>query len=365
MDAELEAARRAEPAWDALREQRMLGRVKAAREARERARRLRRRALGAGALVAVAAGAALAWIVPSEPGASSPDASPPALAAAEPEGGRLTLADGSEAELGRDAHVEVVAQSAREVLLAQSAGEVRYVVSDRPERAFIVRAADVTVQVRGTRFVVRVGQGAPIEAVEIEVEEGRVEVTRAGASSMLTAGDALRVQVGEVARAEAPAPSAEPGAEEPRVERVEPRPSEPPRTRAHSSATREPPRPTPSMDSLLAEADLARRAGRLDEAARALRAAVAEHGADPRVSTALFSLARVERRRGRDAAAAEAFERAYAADPDAVLAEDALAEAAVSWAACGRADRARAEAARYLERFPHGEYVARVRALIE
>lgn len=150
--------------------------------------------------------------------------------------------------------------------------------------------------------------------------------------------------------------------------RDEPEP-EPPaarsRPRTSSSAAREPLRPAPPMDSLLAEADLARRAGRLDEAARALRAAIAEHSSDPRVSTALFSLARVERRRGRDAAAAQAFERSYAADPDAVLAEDALAEAAVSWAACGRADRARADAARYLERFPSGVYVERVRALVE
>lgn len=359
MDAELDEARRAEPAWDALREQRVLARVKEVREARARARRVRRRALAAGGVLAVAGMIALAWIAPGE--APAPE-EPRALAPAEPEGGRLTLADGSEVELGANAHVEVVAQSARAVMIAQSAGEVRYRVSHRPERAFVVSAADVEIRVRGTRFVVRMGA----DAVEVDVEEGRVEVTRAGASSMLIAGDALRVSAGELASAapdtSAPAVArADERAEEPRIERTQPMP----RPRATPGAPREPTPPAPSMEALLAEADLARRAGRLDEAARALRAAIIAHGGDPRVSTALFSLARVERRRGRDAAAAQAFERAYAADPDAVLAEDALAEAAVSWAACGRADRAHADAARYLERFPSGEYVGRVRALVE
>ena len=360
MDAELDEARRAEPAWDALREQRVLARVKEVREARARARPVRRRALAAGGVLAVAGMIALAWIAPGETPAPEDRR---ALAPAEPEGGRLTLADGSEVELGADAHVEVVAQSAREVMIAQSAGEVRYRVSHRPERAFVVSAADVEIRVRGTRFVVRVGE----DAVEVDVEEGRVEVTRAGASSMLIAGDALRVSAGELASAAPDEPAApavaraDERAEEPIIERTQPMP----RARATPSAPREPTPPAPSMEALLAEADLARRAGRLDEAARALRAAIIAHGGDPRVSTALFSLARVERRRGRDAAAAQAFERAYAADPDAVLAEDALAEAAVSWAACGRADRAHADAARYLERFPSGEYVGRVRALVE
>lgn len=119
------------------------------------------------------------------------------------------------------------------------------------------------------------------------------------------------------------------------------------------------------MESLLGDADRARRAGQLDEAVRALEIAVAAHASDPRAATALFTLGRVERRRGRDAAAALAFGRAYEQDPNAVLAEDALAEAAVSWAAAGRAARAREAATRYLTRFPSGEYVTRVRRLAD
>jgi transmembrane sensor len=119
------------------------------------------------------------------------------------------------------------------------------------------------------------------------------------------------------------------------------------------------------MEQMLAEADAARRAGRLEDASRALRAAIAAHAEDPRAATALFLLGRVERTRGRDAAAAEAFEAGYARDPDAVLAEDALAEAAVSWSAASRSERAREAARRYLARYPAGEYADRVRHLAE
>ncbi|MDQ3032245.1 MAG: hypothetical protein M3Y87_07505, partial [Myxococcota bacterium] len=67
----------------------------------------------------------------------------------------------------------------------------------------------------------------------------------------------------------------------------------------------------------------------------------------------------------RDAIAAEAFERSYAEAPHGALAEDALAEAAVSWSAAGRRERARDVARRYLALHPSGLYVDRVRHLAE
>lgn len=395
---QIAAARRGEPEWDELREQRVLARVMAERQRRRSSRRGPRwAALGA------AAAAALAWIAI---GALRSDRDEAPLATPEAPG-RLTLTDGSEVWFGPAARVDILAETASEVRIEQRAGEARYAVTHRPGREFVVRAADVEVRVRGTRFTVRRHE----DAVEVDVEHGRVEVSRAGTSSLLGAGEALRVRLARRAAAE-PAPSAmsdargaspaaapaqsaarEPaaGAEAPagvqsEIEAGEPSGSayEPPaepveiearggtgapaategRAVAETEArTARPAHRAASFGQMLAEADVARRAGRLDEAARVLRAAASAYPQDPRVATALFSLGRVERRRGRDAAAAAAFERAYAHDPHAVLAEDALAEAAVSWMAAGRSDRARAAASRYLARYPRGEYVERVREL--
>lgn len=347
-ESDVEEARRAEPAWDELREQRVLARVNAARANGRVPRRQGRGRLGwALTGAAVAAGLALALVIwPFEaPGVAEETR---AVALGQNALGRISLVDGSTVELGQDARVEVVAQSEGEVRIEQRAGEARYVVSHRPERSFVVRAADVEVRVRGTRFSVRRLE----DAVEVEVEEGRVEVARAAVTSMLTAGETLRVRLDE------PEPAPTPATAESVTVAAEPERTRPARRRPA-------PPPVRTMESLLSDADRARRAGNLDEAVRALETAVSVHGSDPRAATALFTLGRVERRRGRDEAAAVAFGRAYEQDPNAVLAEDALAEAAVSWATAGRADRAHEAAARYLTRFPSGEYVSRVRRLAD
>ena len=350
MSAELERARRAEPAWDEVRERRVLARVLAEKHEGARRRARARIAVGAGA-VAIAAAVALAWIV-REPDAPVVAETTPAEVvvpgAAAAATGRIALRDGSEVELGEDARVEIEVQGPVEVRIAQHAGRARYVVSQRPERAFVVVAGDVEVVVRGTRFVVQV---APPWA-EVEVEEGRVEVRRAGEVRALSIGESMRVPLTD--------PEIEPEVETVTATESESEAAPPVVRRRERAEERE-----IAIETLLGQADEARRAGRLDDAARALRAAIGQHREDPRVATALFTLGRVERSRGRDVAAAEAFESAYERDPGAILAEDALAESAVSWAAAGRSERARSAAQRYLARHPAGEYVDRVRHLAE
>lgn len=349
MNGELEKARAAEPAWDEVRERRVLTRVIAARD--EGARRARR----GRAMMAVAAVAAVVVVVLFSRGApSAREVSETTPVAAEPAGGRLALHDGSIVELSEGAEVAIVTDAATEVRIDHAAGEARYVVSHVPTRTFVVACGAVDVIVRGTRFVVR-REGS---RVDVDVEEGRVEVRRGGESTMLVRGETLRVDGTITPEAPAPTPPASTASAD--VAPIEPAIAH--ATSPRPTTTRA---PTPSVEELLAEASAARRERRWDDAARALRAAIDASEGDPRAATYAFMLARVERSRGQDGAAADAFADAYARDPDAVLAEDALAESVVSLAAAGRTSEARAAAARYGERFPEGAYAERVRAAVD
>ncbi|MFO0685870.1 MAG: FecR domain-containing protein [Sandaracinus sp.] len=370
MSGELEKARTAEPAWDEVRERRVLARVLAARDESERRRARRQRV--AVSFAAAAAIVVAAFVARTRPWASEAPASPaPALAVA-PAGGRLALHDGSIVELTHGAQVSVVTDAATEVRIDHAAGEARYVVSHRPARAFVVACGTVEVIVRGTRFVVR-REGA---RVDVDVEDGRVEVRRGGESTMLVRGESLRID--GAAHAEAPPATATPSDAEsaaategaPAVGETPPS-SESAETTAATSARTGSARPSatshappPSIDALLAEAGIARRERRWEDAARALHAAIDASAGDPRAATYEFMLARVERSRGHESDAADAFAAAYRRDPDAVLAEDALAESVVSLAASGRASEARAAATLYAQRFPGGAYAERVQGAL-
>jgi transmembrane sensor len=384
IEREIDEARRSEPRWDDLRERRVLARTLGERA--ERAARRRRIRIAAGAGVVIAAGIALAIVGngryrgEGEIGASGLVAHGEGAgdgAGPEPEGrgvdeelertrsatappersdplpGRIALRDGSEVELGEGARVEVAIESELEVRLAQRAGVARYVVSHRPERSFVVVAGEVEVAVRGTQFTVRLAE----TSVEVAVEQGRVEVRRASETRALAAGEAMRLPIVQAVEERGDVRGGTGASADARRERSRDRAT--PTVESEGDRTAD----ARSIEAVLAEADEARRAGRLDDAARALRVVIDRHRSDPRAATALFTLARVER--GRDAVAAETFERAYAHDPGAVLAEDALAEAAVSWAAAGSGGRARTAAQRYLALHPSGQYAERVRPLAE
>lgn len=333
--------------WDEVKEQRVLGRVLAER----RAPRGRSRVVVLVPAVAAAAvfflvglfalgpwrqGRDATALVPSAV-ANAPTASPidPPPAAAEQ---TMALSDGSQAVLVRDAGLQIEEQRADLVRIHQKRGVVRYEVRPDPQREFTVRAGSSVVRVRGTVFTVDL---AP-EATTISVSRGRVEVEDGDRKRELSAGESLRVPTSVPADAEmdAEAPSVNVGAQEPR---------------GTSRA--------PSAADLLAKADAARLKGNAPEAAAALTSLITAYPRDSRVPAALFSLARVERSRGRDAAAAKAFERCVKAAPQGPLAEDALAEAAVSWSAAGAGESARAAAASYLARYPRGAHLPRMKPI--
>jgi transmembrane sensor len=380
-----------ELAWDEVRERRVLARIKQAREHEQRRASSRwawltppRLGLGV-ALAGVAALLALVFSLANddEPIAAAPELEPPPAETdvAEPTRGeavhfaeqatssndavcpggpgcgdakhgagaevrdaasRMRLPDGSLALLGLGAHVELVTfdsdpvnRPGQRVALEQTAGEVRYEVTEGVVGDFVVRSKGVEIRVIGTVFTVVAGDAR----VFVEVERGRVEVIAGERRSQLGPGDGLSVGLDALARERSGG-----------SDRVREDPSQ---------------RDRPSVDELLGRIDAARGAGDDAEAAKLLGSLLRDHSGDPRATTAAFTLGRVERSRGRHRAAAEAFADYLKRAPQGVLAEDATAEQARSWADAGELEQARAIARRSLELWPRGTHAARMRELAD
>jgi transmembrane sensor len=260
----------------------------------------------------------------------------------------VAYADGSRSWLHEEADMRVMLDTPSEVQVEQRSGRVRYEIEPRRERRFQVHAQGVTVTVLGTIFDVKVVD----DQVEVRVERGRVQISQGTRAFVLEAGEQARVS----------ATKAVPERAAPVEERVEPAPDAP---LPESTVQTEPDvqsggggSPPIDAKSLLAQADAARGAGRLDDAAQSLRRLITSHPRDPRATIALFTLGQVERQRGHHAEAARAFERCGTG-----LRGDALAEAAAAWQAAGDGARARQAAQRYLATFPDGVHAGRMRAI--
>jgi len=337
--------------WDDVRQRRVLGRIEQALERRapprsRGARRWRSTVIAsatAGVLAIAAAVLLLLWPTTPEllelPAAGGTDrvAVAPLPSIPYATWPQLRLPDDSRAELRHGARVDVDVQRDDLVRLRQHSGEVRYEVAPDRSRSFVVDAAGVEVRVVGTIFTVTLADDHT--QVEVEVERGLVEVDDGTRVAELGPGDALRLEVTE---------------DEDEVVLVDPDP-----------ATSRPRSAGPSIETLLADADAARARGDLPRAAAALGELVRRHPRDPRAYSAMFQLGKVERARGRDAAAAAAFSKCWKRSPRGALAEDARAEAAVSWTAAGRHDKARTSAEGYLGKYPGGTHATRMRRLLE
>jgi hypothetical protein len=351
-DDPLATLKRQQPPWDELLERRVLNDVHAAHRHKTERRRLVRRTGVLVASLVVAAGIG-AWTLGSSDRVASSDttvvvAGPAVTEPTEPavveraapamaQSGVMSLADGSRLLLADGAQVETQVQTGELIHLAHREGRVRYEVSHAPGRIFVVHAGAYQVRVVGTVFVIEVAG----DRLRIEVERGAVEVTHAERSFELGAGE----QIDLPRRVMPVASPAEVAVEE-----------------APAKGTARPRRST--VGGLLEQADAARRSGRLQDAADVLEQLVREHARDPRASSAWFMLGRVERQLGHHAEAARAFRSAWKAGPSPALAEDARAEEAVSWNDAGSRQQATEAARSYLERYPTGTHVARVRFIV-
>ncbi|MCS6798291.1 MAG: FecR family protein [Myxococcota bacterium] len=197
--------------------------------------------------------------------------------------GRMTLIDGGRAD--------VLEASPCRLVVALHAGGLDVHAADLGGGALRVEAGSVVVEVRGTRFRVQwVGAG-----VRVSVREGRVEVRRGAQKWYLASGEQREVDANERAASRRQADTRHEAAGED-FERLQP-------LRETSSDAPVPPGSASrhgeegSPDSLVARAARLLRAGDLDGARAAYRAAGQGRGAT--AESAWIALARLEHRVGR------------------------------------------------------------------
>lgn len=352
MDELVQKTREAmEPAWDEMREARVLSRIleQVEREDEEMGGRTqafrvsrpgylakpahRRQLWWAGAAVALAAAASLiVWN--SQPTAvpmTAPAASASPTAENLPAGvSEIVFSKGTKARLAPGAQVETLEKTGEVIELRQMAGRVTYEVDPARGFKFRVHARDVLVEVVGTVFDVNL----EAESVEVQVTRGVVQVTEGDREVQLKAGDDLRISTPQLEL------------EEPESESRKPTSAE-------------------VVTWLMSRADKARRAKDWPNAASSLKKVIEGYPNDDRSLNALFTLGRVERAQGNHDAAVEAFRAVQQQAKGSALLEDALAEEAVSLAQGGNFKVARQRARMYQARFPTGPHARRLSKLLK
>jgi transmembrane sensor len=303
-------------------------------------------ALGGGPAAIVASGQGVASAAATSPAAAPVPSSLSAPRAA------LTwaLSDQSRATaLNPATDVVVEEDGPQRALVRLERGRARFEVARRPERTFRVRAGSVTVSVIGTVFDVEV----VADRIGVTVEQGAVEVAWGVGQKRLVAGEQgwfppLVLSGGDAASATgAPAATFAPDSV---LERSGP---------AVAAQTG-----PASARELLAESDAARTRGEPDRGAELLRRILREHPGDARAPLAAFTLGRLLLNElGKPREAAAAFHELQRRAPRGQFAEDALAREVEAWKQASEPARARAAAETYVERYPAGRHLRRVKAL--
>lgn len=369
LESRVAAAREAvSPSWGKERE----FAVRTALDHRRGVRARHRTALGAAAVLLVAAAAVVLWMRSrpiSPPGSTSVAA--PVAAMQE----LLRLDDGS-AVLSRtkDAVATPIEVGPDAVTVRLTAGAALFSVTPNPARAFRVQARDVTVTVVGTVFSVAMEPAG----VRVRVERGRVRVSWPNSERMLGVGEELLVaNTPDEAR-----PVAEPAPEPSGTAPDAPAPhvaAGPVRTRRSWRALAQdgeytgafarmqaegPSSVRDEAEDLLLAADVARLGGHPEKAVSLLDRVVTSHPSDSRAPLAAFTLGRtLLDQLGRPREAAEAFASSRRLDPRGAMAQDALAREVESWSRAGEQALARERAEEYVARYPGGRRVDAVRRL--
>jgi transmembrane sensor len=360
-------------------------------QARRARPRFVRRAMVAAPIVAVAALLLLllrTWLAPAPPVTPVAAFAPPvvlapialaggaALPAEWTAPSRLVvpLDDGSRLELAPQTLVKSGQGASDRVELAVESGRATFDVKPNGPRTWVINAGPVVVKVLGTRFTVaRTGN-----VVEVTVERGKVEVTGAGGTQVLVAGQRFAsakadadAEADAKAEAKAEAKAKAKAEAEAKAIALAPAPaSASAPAPAPASALAPASAPAPASASALASAsappdplshaDALRRSGKPSDAVTVLREVAAT--SDRRAPLAAFTIGKIHAEDLHDAAGgARWFERAISLGLPSGLDEEAHARAVECFARAGsRAEAARA-ARRYEARFPEGRHLARVK----
>ena len=241
--------------------------------------------------------------------------------------------------------------------------------------SFHVTTAHGRVEVKGTRFVV----GYSAQGSYVHVDEGEVMAYRQGEANPRAVGTGATFWLkAQEPPAPGPLPAVAPAPEPPTCAKVTCA-DEGARARKAMRAGN-PLRAIDIVDETLGKldncaptsrcldelgylrAEALRQAGRLDGAVAAFKSLNRAGATRAMRQNALYAAAQLERKLGRSEDARQSLERAYAANPDGALAEEALAGLVELLESPGVDARAAAE--RYLARFPQGMAAARARRIL-
>jgi TolA-binding protein len=299
----------------------------------------------------------------------------------------MTLPEGTHIKVEPRSEVKLLHSAARAVKVRLGHGSARFEVAKNPSRRFSVDMGEVEVVVTGTEFRVHRRPVVGGERLHVEVLEGSVEVHREG-------GGVVALRRGErwstvVSNAQASAEArAQAMADDARAEQREPALADEEREKADADAELAEPAEGVEADELAIDdldadpsaerarrrklsraaagelfdhANLARRAGRLDDAADLYAKLVSAHPRDRRAPLAAFELGRLRMDSLRDMrGAVHALERALQLAPQGTFAEDAMARVVLAQEALHDKPGCLRARGRYLGRYPQGVHAQHV-----
>lgn len=282
--------------------------------------------------------------------------------------------DGSQVELGRETQLDVLQSTEHLFAVALRSGQAFFSVVPGGPRAWRVECGPVSVDVVGTRFLVARGS----DFIRVQVERGRVLVSGEGVPdrvARVNANESIAVRFGTTAPVltasagarppiAAPDPAPPGGVAPPparsaghRDERPDPEQSRTPEIPAQPGAA--PAREPDVVDTLLQQADAARRNADPARAAGLLRRVVNEFPRDSRVAISEFTLGRLcLDSLGEPHQAVSHFERALGSGIPGALAEDAQGLLVEARARAGDQQGALIAATRYRALYPAGRHLS-------
>jgi TolA-binding protein len=287
----------------------------------------------------------------------------------------VQLRDGSTMELAAQSQLRVLRDQPSGVKVEIGSGRVNFDVKHVEKRSFEVSAGVVSVRVVGTQF--HVLKAARREGMEIEVavKRGVVEVQRSDRS-----GDVRRLAAGETWSVWIAAPTVLPTAagtaaapsvitqpapiSEPAAPPITPAAKHPSADNSAGSSAAHSDNRVEGVRALFLRANVARRAGRMQDAASGYAEVLKRFPRDSRAGVSAFELGRIRMDAlGDSAGAALAFADALRLSRKAEFREDAMARLAIAADATGQREVCRKARARYLAEYESGVHTASLTTL--